>query len=100
MTGRCRHCGSRRPVSCVGETLPAPAALALLTARELEIARLVSLGQRNGAIALELGIATVTVKNHLQRVMRKLDLESRMQLMLWFIGNERVIAPPYFEAAV
>lgn len=60
----------------------------LLTPRELEIARLVTLGHRNAAIAAELGIQTVTVKNHLQRIMRKLDMASRMQVMLWVISEE------------
>lgn len=61
----------------------------LLTPRELEIARLVTLGWRNAAIAAELGIQTVTVKNHLARVYRKLSIESRMQVMLWVLGEER-----------
>lgn len=64
----------------------------LLTPRELEIARLVTLGRRNAAIAAELGIQTVTVKNHLARVMRKLDMASRMEVMLWVLEQERTRA--------
>lgn len=59
-----------------------------LTPRETEIARLVAKGMRNGAIAAELQVAEVTVKNHLQRIMRKLEAESRMDVMLWVIGRE------------
>ena len=64
----------------------------LLTPRELEVARLVTLGRRNRDIAAELGIQTVTVKNHLQRIMRKLDMASRMQVMLWVLEQERARA--------
>lgn len=63
-----------------------------LTPRETEIARLVAKGLRNGAIAAELQITEVTVKNHLQRIMRKLDAQSRMDVMLWVIGRERTRA--------
>jgi DNA-binding NarL/FixJ family response regulator len=70
----------------------APAREQHLTPRELEIARLVALGWRNGVIAGELGISTVTVKNHIARIMKKLDANSRMDIMLWIIGREGVAA--------
>lgn len=63
-----------------------------LTPREIEIARLVAQGYRNGVIAAELQISVVTVKNHLQRIMRKLKAQSRMDVMLWVIDREGVRA--------
>ena len=59
-----------------------------LTPRETEIARLVASGLRNRAIADELQIEVVTVKNHLQRIMRKLDAKSRMDVMLFCLTRQ------------
>lgn len=59
-----------------------------LTPRETEIARLVASGMRNRAIAEALRITEVTVKNHLQRIMRKLEAENRTHVALWVIGRE------------
>ncbi|MDN3354907.1 LuxR C-terminal-related transcriptional regulator [Actinomadura sp. DC4] len=59
----------------------APADVAdLLTKRELEVALLVSEGLTNRVIARRLGIAEWTVVNHLRRVMRKLDCQSRVHV--------------------
>jgi two-component system, NarL family, nitrate/nitrite response regulator NarL len=55
-------------------------AAALLTPRERDIVRLVSIGQRNRAIADRLGISEGTVKMHLHNVYAKLGIESRTQL--------------------
>jgi len=63
-----------------------------LTPREVEVARLVGCGLRNRVIAAELGISTVTVKNHLARIMQKVEAKSRMEVMLWVIGREGVAA--------
>ena len=54
----------------------------LLTARELEIVRLVARGGRNKAIGRELGITEGTVKIHLHNIYEKLGVESRMELAL------------------
>ena len=62
--------------------------MSALTPREQEVARLVAKGLRNGMIARELAIEVVTVKNHLQRIMRKIEAGSRMDVMLWVIGRE------------
>src|SRR5258708_3158218 len=59
----------------------APAAVAVagaaLTARELEVLRLVAPGLSNKEIAPALGLTPPTVKNHLPPVLEKLDLPSR-----------------------
>jgi DNA-binding CsgD family transcriptional regulator len=48
-----------------------------LTARELEVLRLVAAGRSNRAIAAELVISEHTVARHLQNIFRKLDVASR-----------------------
>lgn len=59
---------------------PPPASpLAQLSPREQEILRGIARGASNKAIARELGIAETTVKIHVQHVLRKLDVASRVQ---------------------
>jgi transcriptional regulator EpsA len=50
-----------------------------ITTREEEILRWVSLGKSNIEIGTILGISPLTVKNHVQRVLRKLDVVNRAQ---------------------
>ncbi|HSA82248.1 MAG TPA: response regulator transcription factor [Geminicoccaceae bacterium] len=55
----------------------------LLTARELEIVRLVVGGSRNKVIARQLAITEGTVKIHLHNIYQKLEIDSRVALTLW-----------------
>jgi DNA-binding NarL/FixJ family response regulator len=55
---------------------------ALLSARELEVVRLVASGLRNREIALRLGVAEGTVKIHLQHIYEKLEIDGRLALIL------------------
>ncbi len=59
---------------------PAPAAsrLDILSQRELDILRCIARGQGNKEIARCLGIAETTVKIHVQHILRKLDVSSRV----------------------
>ena len=60
---------------------PAPAAASRLDAlspREQEILRGIARGQGNKEIARSLGIAETTVKIHVQHILRKLDVSSRV----------------------
>lgn len=62
-----------------------PSVRALRTAlspRELQVVRAVAAGQRNRAIAEQLGIAEGTVKLHLHNIYEKLRIDSRLELML------------------
>jgi DNA-binding NarL/FixJ family response regulator len=55
-----------------------------LTPRELQVARMVHLGGNNKMIARELDISERTVKAHLSAIFRKLDIENRLNLALFF----------------
>ena len=48
-----------------------------LTARELEVLRLVAAGKSNHAIAAELWVSDHTIRRHLQNIFRKLGVSSR-----------------------
>ncbi|MDF5752410.1 response regulator transcription factor [Spongiactinospora sp. TRM90649] len=57
-----------------------------LSAREVEVARLVSAGAANKEIAARLYITEGTVKNHVSAVLRKLGLRDRTQLAVYLNG--------------
>jgi DNA-binding NarL/FixJ family response regulator len=63
-----------------------------LSARELEVARLVADGLSNPAIASALFISVPTVKTHVSHILAKLGLESRVQLASWVAGHD--LEPP------
>ena len=58
--------------------------VAHLTPRELQVAKMVHLGGNNKVIARELDISERTVKAHLSAVFRKLNIENRLHLALFF----------------
>lgn len=69
---------------------PLPAASDLpppLSPRELDILRELTHGASNKEMARSLGIAETTVKIHVQHILRKLKLSSRVQAAVW--GSEQ-----------
>jgi DNA-binding NarL/FixJ family response regulator len=54
-----------------------------LTTRELDVLRMVGTGMSNTDIAGKLMLAEATVKTHIYRVMTKLDLASRAQVVVY-----------------
>jgi len=64
-----------------------------LTARELEVLRLVARGQNNRQVAAELFISENTVKNHVRNILEKLQLHSRMEAVMYAV-RERLFDVP------
>jgi len=69
---------------------PIVAKIAQLSPRETEILRAVARGESNKVIGRALGIAETTVKIHVQHVLRKLDVASRVQAAV--IATEHGVA--------
>lgn len=62
---------------------PASIAIDTLSPREREILKLIAHGDSNKLIARELAIADTTVKIHVQHILRKLGLSSRVQAAVY-----------------
>jgi len=65
------------------DTLASP--LAQLSPREQEILRGIARGASNKEIARDLAVAESTVKIHVQHILRKLDVTSRVQAAVWAV---------------
>jgi len=73
--------------------VPAPrtqedSAIAQLSAREREVLALIACGDSNKVIARKLDIAETTVKIHVQHILRKLQLSSRVQAAVYATGRD------------
>src|SRR4029453_9245010 len=68
--------------------MPSTGGSSSLTPRELDIVRRVARGAGNKDIAWELKMGEQTVKNHLRRIFRKLNVANRVELALLAVEQE------------
>lgn len=59
----------------------------ILTCREIEIIKLISLGRSNKKIADTLFLSELTVKTHLKNIFKKLNVSNRTEAALFAINN-------------
>ncbi len=70
------------------ENQPLPVASARLTEREQEILALIATGFSNKLIARQLKITEGTVKVHVKHLLRKLNLDSRVEAAVWAVKHQ------------
>ncbi|WP_410570395.1 ATP-binding protein [Amycolatopsis sp. cmx-4-61] len=58
-----------------------------LSERELEVVELVATGRTNREIGEELKLSRRTIDSHMQRILRRLDLSSRVEITRWFVAQ-------------
>jgi len=82
-------------LTLVRRPAPGSAPRGVLTRRELEIAGLVAGGLTNKAIAAELVISLRTAETHVEHIMRKLGISSRLLIAAWYgqHGNTAAATP-------
>ncbi len=62
-----------------------------ISARELEVLQLIANGRGNRQIAHELFLSEETIKTHVQRVLRKLQAESRAHAVAIALRNRLIV---------
>ena len=98
-TGTARLGGSPRGRGERDVVGPAPDPDEELTAREIQVVRMVARGMSNKAIAHELGISPRTVEGHLNHVFDKVGVESRTALVHYALANSLFGREPATAAA-
>ena len=61
-----------------------------LTNREMQVLRHVSMGLSNREVGKSLGISVETVKEHVQNILRKLNVNDRTQAAVWAVKNDLI----------
>lgn len=64
----------------------------ILTRREEEVVRLVAAGLKNREVGQRLAVAEHTIRNYLCRIFEKLEISSRMELILYVSSQREQIA--------
>jgi len=73
-----------------------PAPKDVLTSREREVVQLLAEGKSTKEVAVALGLSVKTAETHRSNLMRKLDVHSVSQLVLYAVRNNivQVVSPP------
>ena len=58
-----------------------------LSQREMAVLRLMAEGQSTKEIAAQLFLSPVTVRNHIQNILKKLDVHTRLEAILWALRH-------------
>lgn len=82
---------SRPLVSKLVEREPRPKPVPELTPRQLDIMRLLQEGMDNRSIALEMDLSVKTIENHLTRIYRQLDVQSRLEAVSYINQNPEIL---------
>ena len=64
--------------------------IALLTRREMEVLKLLSVGLYNKEIGEKLSISERTVKNHISSIFKKIEVTDRTQAAVFSIRNKLI----------
>ena len=78
-----RHITAHRAEPAAGSTQSPAPPVEPLTARELDVIRLVARGRTNAEIATTLHVSLSTIKTHLTSVQLKLDARNRVEITAW-----------------
>jgi DNA-binding CsgD family transcriptional regulator len=77
-----------------GQGAAMSASISPLTAREREITQLLAEGKSSKEVASIFGISLKTAETHRSNIMRKLDLHSVSELVLYAVRNNIIHAAP------
>lgn len=90
-TDRARRAGASvlESIAAASPTPSVHAGSPILTARELEVARLVATGATNRQIAAQLSISPKTVSAHVEHILTKLDAARRAEIAAWAVARAR-----------
>lgn len=74
------------------ENIPVDKQLSQLSSREIEVLQLIAQGGSNQEIGKQLFIAEKTVKNHITRIFKKLEIKNRTQAAIIARSNSQINA--------
>lgn len=97
-TVRAAAAGQHVVHSIIAQEMAAHAGEQPLSPRELEVLRLLSVGQSNKEVARSLGISEDTVKGHLKNLFGKLNVKDRTEAVMVAVRRGILDGPQPFEA--
>jgi len=61
-----------------------------LTKREREVVKYLAQGLNNKDLALSLSISQKTIEFHITNILRKLEMNSRAEVIVWILSNVQI----------